>query len=50
MFCKTTLFFSKNVDFVKASSVEEASKEALEYREANELSEEAGDVHFSPFS
>ena len=38
------------MDFVKASSVEAASKEAFEYREANELSEQADDVHFSPFS
>ena len=42
--------FLFKMDFVKASSVEEASKEALEYREANVLREKAGDVHFSPFS
>ena len=39
------------MDFAKASSVEEAlKKEALEHREANELSKQADDdVHFSPF-
>ena len=42
--------FLFKMDFVKASSAEETSKKALEYREANELSKQADDdVHFSPF-